>query len=63
MDFLYNQLISGKQKAVVGFVATALVAFLAKHGVVLPNSATDVFQALLWGLLGLGGVYLKKNKK
>jgi hypothetical protein len=62
MDFLYQNLIAGRQKAIVGFVATALVAFLVKHGIVLPDTATDVFQALLWGVLGLVSVYVKKNK-
>lgn len=62
MDFLYQQLIAGKQKAIAGWLAAALVAFLARHGVALPNDASDVFSALLWGLVGLVSVYLKRNK-
>lgn len=62
MDWIYNQFISGKQKAIAGFLAAALVAFLAKHGVILPGDAGDVFQALAFGLIGLGSVYLKANK-
>lgn len=62
MDFLYNQLIAGKQKAIAGFLAAALVAFLAKHGLVLPSDASAVFEALAFGLIGLVSVYLKRNK-
>lgn len=62
MDFIYQQFIAGKQKAIVGWLAVALVAFLVKHGVVLPADASDVFSALLWGLVGLVSVYLKRNQ-
>ena len=62
MDFLYNQFIAGKQKAVVAFLVTALVAFIAKHGVVLPDNAADTLQALAWGVVGSVSVYLKRNK-
>ena len=41
---------------------TALVAFIAKHGVVLPDNAADTLQALAWGVVGLVSVYLKRNK-
>lgn len=62
MDFLYNQLIAGKQKAVVAFIVTTLVAFLVKHGIALPENAGQTFEALIWGLVGLVSVYLKRNK-
>lgn len=62
MDFLYNQFVAGKQKAIVAFVVTALVAFLVKNGIVLPDNAAATFEALLWGLVGLVSVYLKSNK-
>lgn len=62
MDFLYNQLIAGKQKAIAGFLAAALVAYLARHGVTLPGDSADVLQALAFGLIGLISVYLKRNK-
>lgn len=62
MDFLYNQFVAGKQKAIVAFVVTALVAFLVKHGVALPESAGQTFEALIWGLVGLVSVYMKRNK-
>lgn len=63
MDFLYNQFVAGKQKAIAGWLAAALVAFLAKHGVQLPASAEEVLSALLLGLVGLVAVYLKRNRK
>lgn len=62
MDFLYQQLVAGKQKAIAGFLAAALVAFLARHGVTLPADASDVLQALAFGLIGLVSVYLKRNR-
>lgn len=62
MDFIYTQFISGKQKAIAGWLAAALVVFLAKHGVSLPGDANQVFSALLWGLVGLVSVYLKRNQ-
>jgi hypothetical protein len=62
MDFLYNQLIANKQKAIAGFISAAIVAFLAKHGLVLPANGVDVLQALGFGLVGLVSVYLKRNK-
>jgi uncharacterized membrane protein (DUF441 family) len=62
MDFLYQQLIAGKQKAVVGWLITALVAFLASQGITLPDNGSEVLTALLTGLLGYVGVYLTRNK-
>lgn len=63
MDFLYQQFVAGKQKAIAGWLATALVAFLAQHGVQLPDTASQVFTALAFGLIGLVSVYLKRNKQ
>lgn len=62
MDWLYQQLIAGKQKAVAGFLAAALVAFLADNGVQLPADAKEVVSALLLGVVGLVSVYLTRNK-
>lgn len=62
MDFLYQQLVANKQKAIAGWLAAALVAFVAKHGVTLPGDAADVLSALVLGLIGLVSVYLKRNK-
>jgi uncharacterized membrane protein (DUF441 family) len=62
MDWLYENFVAGKQKAVVAFVVTALVAWLVKHGVELPEDASDTLQALAWGLVGLVSVYLKRNQ-
>ncbi len=62
MDFLYQQFIAGKQKAVVAFIVTTLVAFLVKNGIALPDNAAQTFEALVWGLVGLVSVYLKRNK-
>jgi hypothetical protein len=62
MDFLYTQLIAGKQKAIVGFIATAVAAYAAKHGLNLDMTLKDALEACLWGLLGLFGVYIKRNR-
>lgn len=62
MDALYNQLIAGKQKAVVGYVVVALVQYLSDNGVTVPDHFGDVVTALLVGLIGYAAVYLKRNK-
>lgn len=62
MDFLYQQLIAGKQKAIAGWIAGASIVFLAQHGITLPASAKEVLTALLYGLIPLVSVYLKRNK-
>jgi uncharacterized membrane protein (DUF441 family) len=62
MDWLYRQFVVGKQKAIAGWLATALVAFLVANGVKLPSDAADVLTALLWGIIGLVSVYLKRNQ-
>lgn len=62
MDTLYNQLIAGKQKAIVGYVVVALVQYLSDHGFVAPDHFADVLTALLVGLLGYVAVYLKRNQ-
>lgn len=62
MDFVYQQFIAGKQKAVVAFIVTALVAFLVKNGIELPENAAQTFEALIWGVVGLVSVYIKRNK-
>lgn len=64
MDWLWNQFIANKQKAVVGFIITAVVAFFAKHGVDLDSiTLKQALEALLWGILGFVGVYIKRNKQ
>lgn len=62
MDWLYKQFVAGKQKAVVAFLVTTLVAFLVKQGVHLPSDAGDVLTSVVWGLVGLVSVYLKRNQ-
>ena len=63
MDAIYNQLIAGKQKAVVGYLVVALVQYLTSMGIKLPENTGDVLTALVVGLLGYVAVYLKSNKK
>jgi uncharacterized membrane protein (DUF441 family) len=62
MDFLYNQIIAGKQKAIVGYVVVALVNYLSQQGFALPANTGDVLTALVVGLIGYVAVYLKRNK-
>lgn len=62
MDWLYEQFVAGKQKALVGFIVTAVVAFLVKNGVQLPANSAEVLQSMVWGLVGLVSVYMKRNK-
>lgn len=63
MDSLYNQLIAGKQKAVVGYVVVAAVQYLSSIGIKLPDNAGDVLTALVVGVIGYLAVYFKRNKK
>lgn len=62
MDFLYQQFVAGKQKAIVAFVVTAVTAYAAKHGVDFNMTLAQVVEAVMWGLLGLVTVYVKRNK-
>lgn len=62
MDAIYNQLIAGKQKAVVGYVVVAAVQYLSELGFKLPDNTGDVLTALVVGLIGYVAVYLKRNK-
>lgn len=62
MDFLYQQFVAGKQKAVAAWLSAALVAYLARHGIALPGDAGDVISALILGLIALVAVYVKKNQ-
>lgn len=63
MDWLWQNFVAGKQKAIVGFVVTAVAALLAKHGIDLDAvTLKQALEAVLWGLLGFLGVYVKRNK-
>lgn len=62
MEFLYNQLIANKQKAIVGFVLTAATAFISQHGLTLDTTIGELLQAGVYGILGYLGVYFKANK-
>lgn len=62
MDFLYNQLIANKQKAIVGFVLTAAGAFISQHGFTLDTTIGEILESLVYGVLGYIGVYVKRNR-
>lgn len=62
MEWLWNQVVAGKQKALVGFILTAVVAYASKHGLDLNMTLAQALEALLWGILGYVGVYVKRNK-
>ena len=50
-------------KALAGAVVTALVAYLAKHNVVLGDDVAGALNVLLAALVGFVGVYLAPKNK
>lgn len=62
MDWIYNQIVVGKQKAIVAFILASLTAFLAKQGFTLDTTIGELAEALIYGIIGYIGVYIKRNK-
>lgn len=62
MNFLYEQFIANKQKAIVGFVVGFVATYIAQHGFNIDMSLGQVLENLLYGLIGYVSVYLKENK-
>lgn len=60
--WLYDNLVAGKQKAIVAFIVTAVVAQASQHGVDTSLTLEQALEALLWGVLGFVGVYFKRNQ-
>lgn len=60
---LYTLLVANKQKAIVGFVLTAVAAYFAKYGIDI-NTLTvkEALELLAYGILGYLGVYSTRNK-
>lgn len=63
MDKLYQAIVVNKQKAIVGFIIAALVAYFSKHGIDIETLTVREFvEMLIYGLIGYGAVYTKRNK-
>lgn len=62
MNWFYVNFVQGNQKAIVGFVAVAVAAYANQHGINLNMTLKEGLEACLWGLLGLMGVYFKRNQ-
>lgn len=62
MKLLYKLLIENKQKAIVGFLATAATAILSQNGFTLDMTLGEALEVIGYGLLGWIGVYVKANK-
>ena len=63
MDALYQQLIQNKQKAVIGFVVGAIIAYFAKYGIDLNTlTVADALRMLGAGIITYISVFVKKNQ-
>lgn len=63
MDAIYQQIIAGKQKAVVGFILLFLGSFFAQHGIdITQMTVGQAIESLIYGLIGYAGVYIKRNQ-
>lgn len=63
MDFIYKELISGKQKAIVGFIFGFLATYVAQYGFSLETlTVKELVEQVVYGVIGYVGVYLKRNK-
>lgn len=59
----YQLVVVGKEKAVVAFLVTAVVPFVAQHGLTLNVSGVALLEALLFGVLAHLAVYFAPNSK
>lgn len=63
METIYRQIVENKQKAVVGFVVAAAVAYFAKHGIDIETlTVKEALEMVLWGVIGYVSVFFKRNK-
>ena len=62
MKLLWQILVAGKQKAVVGSVVAGVAMLLVQSGFSADIKVTDLVAALSTGLLNYVGVYVTKNK-
>jgi len=57
-----GQLLNGSRKAIVAFVLTALIAYIARQGYSLDANAQEVLRAVFDGLLVGVSTWLIANK-
>lgn len=63
MDNLYQAVVANKQKAIVGFLVAAVVAYFAKHGIDIETlTVKEALELAVYGLIGYVSVFLKRNK-
>lgn len=63
MDWLHQQLVAGKQKAVAALIVAGLTALATKHGINLDGiTGTQLVQAVVYGVIGFVAVFYKKNQ-
>lgn len=54
--------LNGSRKAIVAFIATALIAYIARHGYNLDASTQDILRTLLDGIIAGVLVWATANK-
>lgn len=63
MDWLHQQLVANKQKAVAALVVAGLTALASNHGINLDKvTGTQLVQAIVYGVIGFVAVFYKKNQ-
>lgn len=62
MKYLYELLVVGNQKALVGFAVSAILSAFAVVGVSGDMTVRDALAVVLTGLLTALSVYFKSNK-
>lgn len=63
MDWLHQQLVANKQKAVAALVVAGLTALASNHGINLDKvTGTQLVQAVVYGVIGFVAVFYKKNQ-
>lgn len=59
---IYNVIVVGNQKAIVGFILAVITVLISKVGLDLDMTIRQVVEALASGLIVSLGVWVKANK-
>lgn len=59
---IYRLVVVGNQKAIVGFVVTFILTFLAQFNISAEMTMNQALESLVYAVIGAAGVWLKANK-
>lgn len=59
---LYNLVVTGNQKAIVGFIVAAAAVYIAQFGWSLDTTVGELIEALVAGTITAAGVWFKRNQ-